>query len=246
MWFEEGPELSPSYVRTLAIILGSVIKYSTIAGYCPPLKNPILKPQLPKNEIQILSEDSHKKLISYMIEKFDETSMGISITLNTGMRIGEICALQWSDIDFENETIKVCKTVSRVLDSNGSTKRIIDLPKTKSSIRKIPIPSSLMVQLRNFLPMRKSEFIVSTNLLPVDTRTFDYRYKRVLQSAGIPQYNFHALRHTFATNCINYGVDVKVLSEILGHSNVSTTLNTYVHLSLKMKKQQIEKIVQMT
>ena len=166
------------------------------------------------------------------------------ISLNTGLRLSEICALKWSDIDFENAILHVRTTVARVRNTGegSKTKLIIDRPKTKSSFRDIPISSYLMKMLVSLYEKRKSEYVVSDQEGFISPRTYSYRFHKVLEKYNVKQVNYHALRHTFATRCIEHGVDVKTLSEILGHSNASITLNTYVHSSMERKREQLEKL----
>lgn len=236
--------LSASYVKTMAIIIEATIKYAIAEGMCPPLKNPIHKPSIPKKELHILTPDDQANFEKLLKAEQNEISLGTIIALHTGMRIGEVCALMWDDIDLKNDIIHVRHTISRVNSTEGSykTKLIIDTPKTISSKRDIPISSSLKPILMVAREHAKSTYVVSQNNSFVGTRTFDYRYKQMLKRNNICDFNFHTIRHTFATRCIEAGVDVKTLSEILGHSNVSTTLNTYVHPSMEIKKNQIEKL----
>ena len=180
-----------------------------------------------------------------MLRDMDETKLGVYISLYTGLRIGEICALSWEDIDLSNGLLYVRHTLSRVLcEENGKrrTVLIIDQPKTQSSLRKIPINSDLLRILNEMYPKAESRYVVSNQASFVSPRTYEYRYCKILQESGIHHINYHALRHTFATRCIEVGVDIKSLSEILGHSNVSITLNTYVHSSMDLKRSQLEKL----
>ncbi|MBR6051628.1 MAG: site-specific integrase [Clostridia bacterium] len=237
--------LSPSYVRSIMIIISSTINYAVKEKFCEPLNSPILKPAVVNPEIEVLTLDDQRKLEELLQPWENPTDLGIVISLYTGLRIGEICALSWDDIDFPRRIIKVRHTVARVKsnsDNGPSSVLIIDKPKTKASAREIPISDDLTDTLMKSRKTSSSEYVVSTAKGFVSPRTFDYRYHKVIASAGVPDKNYHALRHTFATRCIEAGVDVKSLSEILGHSNVSITLNTYVHSSLDMKRSQLEKL----
>lgn len=237
--------LSPSYVKTIAVIVESALKYAQSERYCLPLNSPIVKPLLKKKEVKILAPETQRALENVLLTDMNETKLGIFIVLQTGLRLGELCALKWNDVDFKSEIINVNNTVSRIRCDDGEkakSKLIIDTAKTESSVRKIPISSSLMPILMKMYRSSASEYVVSTTQEFVGTRTFEYRYKSLLCKHGIPQINFHALRHTFATRCIEAGVDVKTLSEILGHANVSITLGTYVHPSMDVKRMQIEKL----
>lgn len=238
--------LSTSYVRSMMLVINSAISFAVEGHLCPPLLTPINKPPTQGKELTILSVEHQKNLENALLSETDETKLGIYISLYTGLRIGEICALTWDDVDLANRIIHVRHTVVRIRceeDGTVITKNIIDEPKTKSSLRSVPICSKLWAILSAFAPRASSRYVVSTNAAFVSPRTFAYRYSRVLKTAGIPHINYHALRHTFATRCIEAGVDIKSLSEILGHSDVSITLNIYVHSSMELKRMQLEKLV---
>lgn len=236
--------LSPSYVKTMAIIIESALNFAVSEKLCEPLKITINKPIIPKNEVHILTIETQQYLENVLHSDRTKVALGTLIALYTGLRIGEICALRWDDIDFDEDVIFVRHTITRVKSSeyNQKTMLIIDTPKTPTSKRIIPILSTLKPYLKISYENRVSEFVISDNEKFVGTRTFDYRFRQMLKKYKINVFSFHTIRHTFASRCIEAGMDVKTLSEILGHSSVSTTLNIYVHSSMKMKKEQIEKI----
>jgi len=238
--------LSANYVRSISLVISSAIKFGSSEGLCSPLLSPITKPSLSKKELCILSADDQNTLELELLENIQEDKLLIYITLYTGLRIGEACALRWEDIDLDSKLIHIRQTISRLwVSQNGTKYSVLSVapPKTKSSFRCVPICSKLCKIIESF-PYRKSRGYVSPNTSQgfLSPRTFEYRYKRVLKCSGIKSVNFHALRHTFATRCIERGVDVKSLSEILGHADVSITLNTYVHSSMELKRIQLEKI----
>lgn len=237
--------LSASYVRTMGIILNAVIEYAESMEYRKPMKTKILRPLETKHDIPIMDCTTQVKLENALNFDGTETATGILLALNTGMRIGEICALRWDDIDFFSNVIHVRHTVCRIenkKEESIKTVLIIDSPKTKTSSRDIPINSKLLPVLKQSRELSKSDFVVSEKENFLSPRTFEYRFHQSLKKYNIPDTNFHALRHTFATRCIELGVDVKTLSEILGHANTSITLNTYVHSSMQLKKEQLEKL----
>lgn len=236
--------LSASYVRTIMLIIKSALAFACSEELCSPLKTPILKPSIPKNEIMILNIEQQKKLEASLTDNIDGTKIGILISLHTGLRCGEVCALSWDDVDLANKIIHVRHTISRVRKSSTGTSTIliVDSPKTEASMRDIPISSTLLPFLIKRKEMSNSNFVISDNSGFVSTRTYDYRYHKVLKACNIAPINYHALRHTFATRCIESGVDIKSLSEILGHSTVGITLNTYVHSSMELKRAQLEKL----
>ena len=175
------------------------------------------------------------------------TELGIIIALNTGVRIGELCALRWDDIDMINNIIHIRHSVIRVpadtINSTAKTKLVIGSPKSEHSTRDIPITTKLQKHLKNNMPLVSSNYVLSGSSSFLSPRTFEYRFHKVLDEHNIDNFNFHMLRHTFATKCIECNVDVKTLSEIMGHSNVNITLNNYVHPSFEDKRYQLEKIV---
>lgn len=238
--------LSASYVGSIMIIVSSAISFAVAEQMCQPLKTPIYKPQPEKCELEILSFEEQLLIEQHIRDNLTPTNIGILISLYTGLRIGEICALSWDDIDLVNQVIHVRHTVARVKndlkESRAKTRLIIDEPKTKASKRDIPIPSAILPALLEYRGISYSTFVVSDKATFISPRTFEYRYHRVLERCGVGSINYHALRHTFASRCIAVGVDVKSLSEILGHGDSAITLNTYVHSSIDLKRCQMEKL----
>lgn len=237
---KEGDSLSSSYVRTMAIIIESAINYAVKEGLCLPLKNPIHKPAVQKGRLTILTVDEQKEIESVLANENSNVALGIIIALYTGLRIGEICALRWEDIDLGNGLIYVNHTVSREIskDAAHKTQLVLSSPKTKTSKRIVPIPSLLKSILEN--APKDNSFVVSGSDTFADTRTFDYQFKKLFRAYKMNCIRFHTIRHTFATRCLQSGMDVKTLSEILGHASATTTLNTYVHSSLEAKRKQLE------
>lgn len=237
--------LSASYVKTMAIIIASALKFAANEGYGQLPKGDIIKPPTTSRGIQILSLTAQQQFERAVINSIDETKAGIFIALYTGIRIGELCALAWEDIDLDSKIIHIRHTVSRIRANNGDsthTELIIDDPKTKAAVRDIPISQILLPVLEKMKQQSTSKYVISNRPNFVSTRTFDYRYKKALLDLGIPQINFHALRHTFATRCIEVGMDIKSVSQILGHSNAAITLNTYVHPSIEIIRIQLQKL----
>lgn len=236
--------LSTTYIRSITLIIKSVLNYGTEEGLCLPLKSTVYKPIPEKKELQILTPEEFVALKAYCCSEITDTSLGVLITLNTGLRIGEICALKWENIDLENQVIYVKNTLSRSKGMDEHWMWELEKPKTPKSVRIVPIPMSLIRVLRKYLPQAPEHFVLSGQSSFLCPRTFEYRYHKLLNNSGIPQINFHALRHSFATRCVEAGIDIKTLSELLGHSNVGITLNIYVHSSLEWKRAEIEKFDQ--
>lgn len=186
----------------------------------------------------VFTMDEQNKIMSYLLKDIDNYKLGIFICMLTGLRLGEICALKTSDIDLQKRTLSVNSTVQRISVENQvhKTELMISEPKTKSSKRVIPICDLLYKVLCEH--MSSGTFVISGNNV-MEPRTYQYYFKRMQLSLAIQPTNFHTLRHTFATNCIENGMDAKCLSEILGHSDVKITLNKYVHPSYEQKLKQI-------
>lgn len=199
-----------------------------------------------KSEVHYLEIEDQKNLCTYLIEHISYKNYGILLALYTGIRIGELCALRWKDINFNNNTLSVTKTMIRIpnvfeQNSNGKTKVIITRPKSDDSIRDIPLPSFLSRTARK-LKINPDHFILSGSGNYIEPRNMQYYFNKTLGINGIKRVNFHALRHTFATRCIENNFDIKTLSEILGHSNVKTTLELYVHSSMELKRKNMDKL----
>lgn len=237
--------LSAKYVSDILIVFKSMAKYMNREyGYHNPLVNVSLPKSNKKSAVRILEPGEQNKLSEYLRKNMNLTSLGIFISLYTGLRIGELCALKWSDIDFKKSILSVRRTIQRISTENSekATRLLITAPKTQSSVRNIPIPSGLIRLLEKFKESGEC-FVLSGNSVPVEPRTMQYRFSSILKKACLPSVNFHSLRHLFATNCIRLGFDIKSLSEILGHSSVETTLNRYVHSSIEQKRVCMEKLV---
>ena len=236
--------LSNRYICDIIVLMKSIFKFivrtyhvsNPMDGVCPPRKE--------KCDVQLLSADEQKTLQEYIAQNQTHTSVGIAVTMGTGLRIGELCALQGHDIDLEKRILTVSKTMQRIQCPTdiAKTKVIITDPKSESSKRQIPIPECL-VGLLSKLKLQDDEYLLSGTDKPVEPRTMQYRFRRILLNAKLPSVHFHSLRHSFASNCVKLGFDIKSLSEILGHSSVEITLNRYVHSSFEQKQKFMDRIV---
>ena len=228
--------LSAKYVSDIVIVFKSMAKYTAIThNFQNPLANVVL-PKAEKKELHLLTELQQHQLCRTLMEESSKTSLCVLISMYTGLRVGETCALRWSDIDFEKSILTVNRTVQRIktMSSDCATTIYIGKPKSRSSMRQIPLPKFLADMMQHF-SQRNDSYILSGSERIIEPRTMQYRFKALLQKANLPSINYHALRHMFATNCIKAGFDVKTLSELLGHCSVETTLNRYVHSSMERK-----------
>ena len=230
--------LSSNYVADIVILLKSVMKFAVSRYNIRNRIADVIMPKKKRAEVLLLSKPQQNRLQKYLSANQNLTSLGVALSLFTGLRIGELCALRWSDIDISKKTIS--KTIQRI-KVQGGTQLVITEPKSISSVREIPIPDCILPLLNQYCS--KSDFyILSGTKKPVEPRTMQYRFQALLKKAKLPSIHFHALRHMFATNCVELGFDVKSLSEILGHLGVEITLNRYVHSSLERKKAFMKKL----
>ena len=184
-----------------------------------------------KNKIKRMNIEEQKNLVKYLKGHLNPTTLGILLSLYMGLRIGELCGLTWADIDLNAKILSIRRTVQRVKSYNNGiqkTKIIVSTPKSDTSFREIPIPNFLVRYLQMFQKDNHCYFLSGKEKL-IEPRTYQYRYKKILSQVGIKSHNYHQLRHTFATNCIQNGFDIKTLSVILGHKTVNMTLNRYIH-----------------
>lgn len=239
-----GAPLSASSVADIKLILMQILQHAKVHGLlsavpdCPAI--PCTQPP-----ISVLSKEEQKMLVSYILDNETPFTLGVLIALYAGLRIGEVCALQWGDFNFSSGTVTVSKTIMRIYDLNGEraakTKVVIDRPKTHSSLRTVPLTEDLAIYFQAHHGNDDAFLVTGTGKF-MEPRVCLDRYKRLLHRAGLPDYNFHLLRHTFATRCVEQGVDMKSLSEMMGHSSVSVTMQRYVHPSMALKREQINKI----
>ena len=193
--------------------------------------------------VQTLETADYRRLIKYLQANPTLLNRGILICAFTGIRIGELCALTWGDFSFEKKILHVHKTMQRLQTPDGDSKTtiLITKPKSKCSIRDIPIPEVILPYL-DTLGTADAFILSGSSESYVEPRTMQNHFKRILRQCNIEDINFHALRHTFATRCVELGFDIKSLSEILGHANVNITLNRYVHPSMNLKQQNMSKL----
>lgn len=240
--------LSQKTIKDMLIVLRMILKYGAKKNYCVYAPIDVIFPtDRERQELEVLSIANQKKIMRFVEDNFTFRNLGIFICLSTGVRIGEICALTWEDIDTENGIIHIRKTIQRIYIRENSvrhTELMIDTPKTATSIRDIPMTKDLLSVLKPLRKVVNENFFVLTNdIAPTEPRTYRNYYKKLLAKLDIPPIKFHGLRHSFATRCIESHCDYKTVSVILGHSNISTTLNLYVHPNYEQKKKCIDKML---
>ena len=240
-----GQKLSPKTVSDIFSRMKSIRRFAMLRGYEVNYVPTAVEIPLRQGQIRLLTSTEENKLLRYLKKHFDLTALGILLSLLTGIRIGELCALKWSDFSFSDKEFQVKRTMQRLHNLNEDTakKTFIEIgePKSPSSLRKIPIPAELMKYLKSAYVKDAYVLSGSENKF-VEPRTMENRFKSVLRKCGVQRINFHVLRHSFATKCVELGFDIKSLSEILGHANVNITLNRYVHPSMKLKHSNMNKL----
>lgn len=240
--------LSQRTVRDILLVLKMIVAYGTRQGWLEHCEWDIKFPTTAeRHEFQVLTINEQRKLMTFLKSHFSFKNLGLYICLCTGLRIGEICALKWSDISVKTQTICIRRTIERVYvieDGHKYTKLIISTPKSASSIRDIPISGDLLRLLKPIIGLVNSTYFVLTNTeKPLEPRIYRHYYKRFMSKLNLPAMKFHGLRHTFATRCIESNCDYKTVISILGHSSVSTTLNLYVHPDMGQKRKCIDKML---
>lgn len=245
--------LSPKTINDILIVLKAIFKYGSMVDreICSSLPQVQLL-RVQHEPVKVFNQCEFKVLENYLTETPTLSKLGILICMYSGLRIGEVCALQWNNIDFDRELLCITQTAYRtknpefnpdsdLLSSSNKTKIIVSSPKTWNSVRKVPIASKLIELLKKFSShYSKKCFVLTGSGSPMDPRTYQYQYKQHLQACKIPYLNFHCLRHTFSTRCIENGCDIKSLSEMLGHASTSITLQKYVFSSYHQKKQFVD------
>lgn len=214
-------------------------------SYCKIQEIAISPVRSKAKESEIMPPQERQVFEAYLNQLDSPFAVGIKLCMYTGLRIGEISGLRWEDIDFEKELMHISRTVLRIEDTSPEgekkTKLVIASPKTKTSDRQIPIPHFMIRELKKWR-MREGTYVLNGKPAPMEPRLIQYHFHKYLEKCSLKQYNFHSIRHGFATMCIEKGFDMKSLSEILGHSTVSTTMNIYLHSSLEQKKIQMNKL----
>lgn len=240
--------LSEKTIRDIIIVLKMILKFGIKNGYLEYVQIDAKFPsKQEKKDLDVLSKADQKKFMEHLRNNFTFKNLGIFVCLSTGMRIGEICGLRWCDVDTVEGVIKVRHTLQRIYIIEGETRHtelLLDTPKTANSVRDIPMSSELLKMLKSLNKVvNENYYVISNDIKPIEPRTYRNYYKKLCRQLDIPELKFHGLRHSFATRCIESKADYKTVSVLLGHSNISTTLNLYVHPNKEQKKKTIDKML---
>lgn len=238
--------LAASTITSIVSVLKNSLRCAEQCGVVKTQFSDAVKcPKVNEKKIESFTKSEQQKIERYIQGSKKRNLFGVKLCLYTGLRIGELLALKWEDIDFINSTLTISKSCH---DGwvNGSYVKIIDTPKTASSARIIPIPPPLVNDLKELKKISPSDFVVSGHTpYGAEVRSYQRTFENLLKKLQIPHKGFHSLRHTFATRALEVGMDVKTLSEILGHRSTSITLNRYAHSMWEHKTEMMNKLTEL-
>ncbi len=238
-----GGGLSANSINSIITVMQGALKTAHSIGIVNEyIGDKIKRPKANENKVECFSVREQKKIENYILDGDRVRFFGILLCLYTGLRIGELLALEWSDVDIKKRELRVNKACYYGKVANGTFCRITDTPKTNSSIRTIPIPRQLIPHLQSAKKKSHSTHIVSNGTEPISVRSYQRSFSLLLKRLNIQHRGFHSLRHTFATRALECGMDVKTLSEILGHKSTAITLNRYAHSLMEHKKEMMNKL----
>lgn len=237
--------LSSKTVKDILVLLKSILKYCANKEYDFFKENEIVYPKETKKEMDVLTREEQNVLTDYLLEDMDSVKFGVFLALCTGMRIGEICALKWKDICFDERVVRINKTMQRLQMSDGDKKTRVIVGETKSecSDRIVPLSNRLIMLCYKFYNGNSKAYVLTGKEHSfAEPRLLQYKIKKYAKDCNLSDLHFHTLRHTFATRCVEVGFEIKSLSEVLGHSSTKVTLDRYVHSSMELKRRNMEKL----
>ena len=238
-----GGGLSAKTVRDIGTLIKTALKYAQAEFSVPCDADALRLPSPAQTDIHVFTEDELRRIGEQVTRQPHLMEVGILLALNTGLRIGELCALQRQDVDFAAGTVSVRHTAQRI-NYGGRTELVVHTPKSAASNRVIPIPAEMLALLRQYVyAFAPGRYLFSGNpVRPLEPRTCQRHFKALLKCCGLPYRNFHSTRHTYATRCVEEGADFKTVSELLGHSNPQITLRRYMHSSMRYKQEVVQRI----
>lgn len=238
--------LAPNSVNFILAVLKSSLKKGVQLGIIEKqYGDAIVRPRNRPNAVSCFTKEEQQKIENYILKQKNPYLFGILLALYSGLRIGELLALTWEDIDLQRGTLSVTKSCYDKWE-NGRYIKAIDTTKTKSSERVIPLPRQIVVHMRALKKQTDSRYVVvGKTAWGAQVRPYQRAFERLLKKLNIKHRGFHALRHTFATRALEVGVDVKTLSEILGHRDPSITLRRYTHSLMEHKKEMMNRVGQL-
>ena len=240
----KASELGVKRLTDIITIMNNIISYAKYEDYDLQINKLPIPRKVNSDDIEIFNDIQRTNIINYLCANMNYINFTILLSLMTGTRIGEACALQISD--FENSIVHISKTIERIKNPAGGTPKtilIIDTPKNQASYRSIPLPRFMWdIFCELYKGADKNSFIATNTEKFMEPRRLQELYKKMLFQVQVEYRKYHTLRHTFATYALRHGMDVKTLSELLGHTNVAFTIKRYVHSNIEIKREQMEKI----
>lgn len=239
-----GEALSATSTNLMLTVLNAAFTYACDMDLLPA--NPcdrIRRAPSPPSRVEAFTREEQRRLEEAIVAGEDRRLFGIRLCLYTGLRIGELLGLEWQDVDMEKGILHIKKTVYREKNAVGEWQLFVDRPKTAASERMVPLPGYLAEDLRIYRRGTRSGFVIENKKAErMSIRSYQYLFERLTEKAGVRKLNFHALRHTFATRALECGMDIKTLSELMGHKNATITLNRYAHSMMDTKIAAMNKL----
>ena len=243
---EQG--LSQKSVKDMLVVMKMILHYAQKHDYLPPCDMEVRFPtDARRRGLQVMSREHQRLLMEYVRNNGTYMNLGIYICMCAGLRIGEVCALVWDDIDLERGVISISKTLQRIYVIEGEeryTELLTGSPKSRSSVREVPLVKELAEMIK---PMKGTvaghHYVLTNSTRPLEPRAYRNYYNALIRRLNLPKLKFHGLRHTFATRCIESECDYKTVSVLMGHANINTTLNLYVHPDMEQKKRCVERML---
>ena len=238
--------LAPKTVHDILALLHSILKYTAeqFPGTFPAVD--IRFPKKNRKEMRVLSREEQRRLVAYLSDQTDLCKFGVLLMLLSGIRIGELCALKWENIDLKAKTIRISATLQRLHDDEAQEPRrthiVISQPKSDTSVRTIPMTDHAVKLCKRFQQKNSAAYILTGTEQYMEPRALQYRIKKYTRDCNLNDVHAHTLRHTFATRAVEVGFEIKSLSEILGHANTTITMDCYVHSSMDLKRANMEKL----
>ena len=239
-------ELAVKTAHDILVVLHGVLKHTAaqLPGIFPAVE--INYPKESRRETRVLSRDEQTQLVRYLLTDTDACKFGVLLMLLSGVRIGELCALKWDNIDLKEQTIRIIATLQRLhdtaMESESRTRVVIGAPKSDTSVRTIPLTDYAATLCRKFAVRNAAAYILTGTENYMEPRSLQYRIEKYTKECGLEGVHAHTLRHTFATKSVEVGFEIKSLSEVLGHANTTITLERYVHSSMELKRSNMDKL----
>ena len=238
--------LAVKTVHDILVVLHGILKYT--AGLFPGVF-PLIEIHYPKEnrkEMRVLSREEQRRFVRFLLADMDCCKFGLLLALSTGVRIGELCALQWGSIDLRERTVRIAATLQRLrnMDAQGEarTRIVTGEPKSGTSARTIPLLNDMTDLCKHMYPGDPAAYILTGTADYMEPRTLQYRIEKYTRACGLEGIHAHTLRHTFATRAVEVGFEIKSLSEVLGHATTTITLERYVHSSMELKRSNMNKL----